>query len=236
MPRKHLIASGINKKQQQQAKIWMKCAKEIKAATKVGGPNPEANPRLKAAINRALSNNLSRDSIQRNIEGANKDQENLVELHYEAFGPNGLAIMIHCLTDNENRTISAIRGYLSKLNASLAKPNSVAMSFNEYAIFLIAKKDATEDQIIETLLEVDLIDLALIDDIYEVKVSKEHFVQAKTLLDDAQLVYMNADIKWVPDDYIGLDDQQKEKLVRFINSCDDDDDVQWVATNFEEEI
>ncbi|MCV3743818.1 YebC/PmpR family DNA-binding transcriptional regulator [Ureaplasma sp. ES3154-GEN] len=236
MPRKHLIASGINKKQQQQAKIWMKCAKEIKAAAKVGGTNPEANPRLKAAITRALANNLSRDSIQRNIEGANKDSQNLVELTYEAFGPNGLAIMIHCLTDNENRTISAIRGYLSKLNASLAKPNSVAMSFNEYAVFLINKNDVIEDQIIAALLEVDLIDIELIETIYEVKVSKDHFIQAKNALAASNIPVVSADIKWVSDEYIALDEQQKEKLVRFISACDDDDDIQWVATNFEEEI
>ncbi|RCT49462.1 YebC/PmpR family DNA-binding transcriptional regulator, partial [Ureaplasma parvum] len=98
MPRKHLIASGINKKQQQQAKSWMKSAKEIKAAAKMGGPNPEANPRLKVAIERALNNNLSRDSIERNINGASKDADNLKELTYEGYGPNGLAIIVRALT------------------------------------------------------------------------------------------------------------------------------------------
>ena len=93
MPRKHLIASQTNKKQQSQAKLWQKLAREIRAAVKVGGPNPEANPRLKSAINKALQNNLSRDSINRNINGGNKDTEKLENLEYEAYGPNGLQII-----------------------------------------------------------------------------------------------------------------------------------------------
>ena len=159
MPRKHLIASGINKKQQQQSKIWMKCAKEIKAAAKVGGPNPDANPRLKAAIQRALQNNLSRDSIQRNINGASKDLDVLKEIYYEGYGPKGIAIIVKALTDNEQRTISNVRGYFSKLHGEISKPNSVKILFNEYGVFLINKDQIDENKLLELVIDFNIIDL-----------------------------------------------------------------------------
>jgi UPF0082 protein UPA3_0303 len=112
----------------------------------MGGPNPEANSRLKVAIERALNNNLSRDSIERNINGASKDIDNLKELTYEGYGPNGLAIIVRALTDNEQRTISAIRGYFSKLQGQIAKPNSVSMLFNECGQLLINKETKSLDE------------------------------------------------------------------------------------------
>lgn len=236
MPRKHLIASGINKKQQQQAKIWMKCAKEIKAAAKQG-TNPESNPRLKVAIERALNNNLSRESIEKNINGANKDENNLKELTYEGYGPNGLAIIVKALTDNEARTISAVRGYFSKLQAQLAKPNSVMMLFSENGQFIINKnKTISADDLLELLIEYDLIDIIESDEVFELLVSTDHFTNVKELLASANVDIVSAEIKLIPDNFISLDPTNKERLVRFVAACEDDDDISWVVTNFEEEI
>ncbi|WP_038103784.1 YebC/PmpR family DNA-binding transcriptional regulator, partial [Ureaplasma diversum] len=231
MPRKHLIASGINKKQQQQAKIWMKCAKEIKAAAKQG-TNPESNPRLKVAIERALNNNLSRESIQKNINGASKDESNIKELTYEGYGPNGLAIIIKALTDNEARTISAIRGYFSKLQAQLAKPNSVMMLFGEKGQFIINKdQDISSDSLLELLIEYDVIDIIETDEVYELLITPDHFSSAKEELIKANVNLISAEIKLLPDNFISLDPINREKLVRFVNACEDDDDISWVVTN-----
>lgn len=236
MPRKHLIASGINKKQQQQAKIWMKCAKEIKAASKMGGPNPEANPRLKVAIERALNNNLSRESIERNINGASKDVDNLKELTYEGYGPNGLAIIIKALTDNEQRTISAVRGYFSKLQGQIAKPNSVSMLFNEYGQFLIKKDDKDQEWWLELLIEQKIVDIIIGDDVVEILVDQEDFSNTKAIIEQQNVEILSSEIKLIPNDFVSLDDHSKERLVRFINACENDDDISWVITNFEEEI
>ncbi|MCF1348963.1 YebC/PmpR family DNA-binding transcriptional regulator [Ureaplasma urealyticum] len=236
MPRKHLIASGINKKQQQQAKIWMKCAKEIKAATKMGGPNPEANPRLKVAIERALNNNLSRDSIERNINGASKDADNLKELTYEGYGPNGLAIIVRALTDNEQRTISAVRGYFSKLQGQIAKPNSVSMLFNEYGQLLIDKKTKTLDEWFELLVDQDIVDINENDEIIEILVQPKDFSATKLILENNNANIQSAEIKLIPTDFISLDDHARERLVRFVNACENDDDISWVITNYEEEL
>lgn len=230
MPRKHLIASGINKKQQQQAKIWMKCAKEIKAAAKIGGPNPEANPRLKAAIVRALQNNLSRESIEKNINGANKDSSTLKELYYEGYGPNGMGIIIKALTDNEQRTISAIRGYFSKLHGNIAKPNSVMILFDELSEFVI-DKIYSEEKILEAVLECDIVDLVDDDDCYVLTAKPNEFVKINECLEKNNISTLSAEVRYIPQSTVSITDEHKPLYERFINQCEDDDDIQWVVTN-----
>lgn len=231
MPRKHLIASGINKKQQQQSKIWMKCAKEIKAAAKVGGPNPDANPRLKAAIQRALQNNLSRDSIQKNINGASKDSESLKEIFYEGYGPKGIAIIVKALTDNEQRTISNVRGYFSKLHGEISKPNSVKMLFNEYGVFLISKSNIDENKILELTMDCNVVDVIDYDSYYELLVETQDFYKVKNIFDEHSIQIESFEIKHIPIDEIEISDEDKTKLDRFFDSCEDDDDVQIVISN-----
>ena len=114
----------------------MKCAKEIKAAAKVGGPNPDANPRLKAAIKRALQNNLSRDSIQKNINGASKDSESLKEIFYEGYGPKGIAIIVKALTDNEQKTLV---NYINSLDLTANKKLTIYSKIKGITVY----KDGT---------------------------------------------------------------------------------------------
>ncbi len=232
MPRKHLIASSINKKQQQQSKVALKCVREIKAAVKVGGPNPEANPRLKAAISRALENNLTRETIQRNISNC-KDSEVLKELMYEGYGPRGLAIIIKALTDNEQRTVSNIRGYFSKLKGELSKPNSVKMLFNEYGQFIIAKNDQiSEDKILELTLNYNVVDLQHDESAFELLVMPEDFYNVKNLLtENSNLQILSSEIKLIPQTLVDVTEAEDALLQRFIDTCEDDDDIQWVVTN-----
>lgn len=246
MPRKHLIASGINKKQQSQAKIWNKLAKEIKAAAKVGGTNPESNPRLKAAIDKALQNNLSRDSIDRNINGANKDKENQNDYFFEIYGPKGLAIMVQGLTDNQNRLLSSLNGYLSKLNASIATPNSVKINFKyagEILIELTSENNNVEKwfedielKIMEKCLDsnLEIIDIILNDDCVQVLTVPNDLYKTRDILKNENISIISSEIKYIPNDYINLDKDNFEKLERFLFSCEEDDDIQWVVTNFGE--
>lgn len=227
MPRKHLIASSINKKQQQQSKVALKCVREIKAAVKVGGPNPEANPRLKAAISRALENNLTRETIQRNISNC-KDSEVLKELMYEGYGPRGLAIIIKALTDNEQRTVSNIRGYFSKLKGELSKPNSVKMLFNEYGQFIIAKNhQISEDKILELTLNYNVVDLQHDESAFELLVMPEDFYNVKNLLtENSNLKILSSEIKLIPQTFVDVTEAEDALLQRFIDTCEDDDDIQ----------
>lgn len=234
MPRKHLIASGINKKQQQQAKVWMKCAKEIKAAAKAGGSNLDANPRLKAAVARALQCNLSRDSIEKNIHGANKDNTLIKECFYEGYGPNGIAILIKALTDNEQRTVSAIRGYFSKFNGQLAKPNSVKNMFVELGEIIIDLKLYSEDEIINLCCEINVDDYQVHEDSYVLYSSVANFSNVLDYIEKNKINVFSSEIKFIPNSYVVLNKEHLQKYDNFINACENDDDIQWVTTNYEE--
>lgn len=246
MPRKHLIASGIIKKQQTQAKIWMKLAKEIKAAAKVGGPNPEANPRLKAAIDKALQNNLSRESIDKNINGSQKDAASLMDMEYEGYGPNGLGIIIKALSDNENRTVSALRGYFTKLGGKVAKQNSVKTNFSYSGEILLDKENLNEDKLMELIFEV-IESIGDVDeepientieneDCFQVITNPKYFYKIRDGLKDKGLKIITSEIKYIPNEYIDLSKDEYTKLERFLDQCEEDDDIQWVVTNFGEVI
>ena len=242
MPRKHLIASGINKKQQMQAKIWMKLAKEIKAAAKVGGPNPEANPRLKAAIDKALQNNLSRESIDKNINGSQKDASALMDLEYEGYGPNGLGVIVKALTDNENRTVSALRGYFTKLDGKIAKQNSVKTNFNYSGEIILDKENLTEDKLMEVIFNIietlnateePIENTIENEDCFQVITNPKYFYKIRDEI-KKELKVISSEIKYIPNDYVNLSQDEFNKLERFLNQCEDDDDIQWVITNFGE--
>lgn len=210
----------------------MKCAKEIKAAAKVGGPNPDANPRLKAAIQKALQNNLSRDSIEKNINGASKDVDSLKEVYYEGYGPKGIAIIVKALTDNEQRTVSNVRGYFSKLHGEISKPNSVKMLFNEYGEFIINKEnDIDENKILEITLDYDVIELLEEEGYYILYVDPKDFYSVKNAFDDNNIKLESFEIKYVPSSPITINEEDKIRLDKFFDSCDDDDDVQTVISN-----
>lgn len=232
MPRKHLIASAINKKQQQQSKIALKCVREIKAAVKVGGTNPEANPRLKAAISRALQCNLTRDTIERNISNSQKDNEILKEVTYEGYGPRGIAIIIKALTSNEQRTVSNIRGYFSKLHGELSKPNSVKMLFEEYGQIIIEKTtQITEDYILEKTIDFNIVDLRQDETAFEILTTPNDFYNVKNIFDELNIKIFDAEIKLIPNSYIDVTEAEDQAIEKFMNSCNDDDDIQWVVNN-----
>lgn len=232
MPRKHLVAAQTNKKQQQQAKIWLKLAKEIKAAAKVGGTNIEANPRLKAAVTKALQNNLSRESIEKNIKGASKDKDALEVLEFECYGPNGMQIIVSALTDNINRVTSNLRGYLSKINGTIAKQNSVKSFFDKNGYFIIAKDNLTSDSLLEMLMEYDIIDIIEQEDGFEIITTPNDFYKVKDALSSQGIELINAEIKLIAANTIEINDEATmTKIDRFIASCEDDDDIQWVVTN-----
>lgn len=231
MPRKHLIASQTNKKQQDNAKLWQKLAKEIKAAAKIGGTNPDANPRLKAAIDRALQANLSRESINKNINGSMKDNENLIEVEYEIYGPNGLGIIVHALTDNTNRVISNLNGYISKLHGNLAKPNSVKINFEQRGLILTNKNNYDEDQLFGFLFDEDIIDISSDEDGFEIIVTPKSYYSVKNNLIEKEFQIIYSELKLVPLTFIELTKENKEKFDRFVESCENDDDIQWVVAN-----
>lgn len=237
MPRKHLVATQTNKKQQMQAKIWQKLAKEIKAAVKVGGPKIDANPRLKAAVDKALQNNLSKESIERNINGNQKDNVVMNQLQFECYGPEGIQIIIGALTDNVNRTISSLNGYLSKLHGTIAKTNSVRIFFENLGdIIVIKNSNINVDKLMELTLDYKIVDIIELDDCYEIKTIPTDFYNVKDLLIKNNIQIFEAEIKLIANETIKkISDDSKQRLERFVDSCENDDDMQWIVTNYDEE-
>lgn len=236
MPRKHLIVGGIVKKQQHQAKLWMKIAKEIKAAAKIGGTNLDANPKLKAAVDKAIQNNLSRESIQKNINSSIKDKSLLDYFEFEAYGPNGLAIIVQALSDNNHRILSSLRGYLNKIPATLSKINTAKSSFRYLGEIILEKSGIDEDVILEKILDFDMIDLIENDDCFQIIVSEKDFYLMRDSLKATNFSIIDSGIRYLPINYVDLNQAQVTKLEKFLENCNDDDDIQEVFTNFGELI
>ncbi|MGV1735968.1 YebC/PmpR family DNA-binding transcriptional regulator [Mycoplasmoides pneumoniae] len=233
MPRKHLIASQTNKKQQSNAKQLQKLAKRIAAAVKKGGSNIDANPQLKVAVELALAHGLSADSIKRNIHGSEKDPTKLSEFCYEIFGPNGVGIIVFGLTDNPNRLLSSLNGYIAKLKAQLAKPNSVKINFEEKGIALVKHNNFTQDELIELLISnnINLLDLNEDDDSFEVVVDSPSYFALKDLLVKNSFTIEASELRLIPLLTVELNAEQHTLLNGFLNGCEEDDDIQTVVHN-----
>jgi YebC/PmpR family DNA-binding regulatory protein len=175
-----------------------------------------------------LQNNLSRDSINRNINGGNKDTEKLENLEYEAYGPNGLQIIISVLTDNSNRSAGNIRGYLNKFNAKIAKPNSVKSFFEEKGHIIVPKKDGISlDSLMELTMENKILDILEQEDCFEIYVEPYDIYKTVDNLKNNNVEIFSSETKLFPNEKIAeLEEQIKLKLNNFIASCEDDEDVQ----------
>ncbi|WP_391591982.1 TACO1/YebC-like family DNA-binding transcriptional regulator [[Mycoplasma] cavipharyngis] len=238
MPRKHLIAAQINSKQQNRAKLLQKLSKEIKAAAKEG-TNPNINPRLKLAIEKALKNNLSQESINKNIYGNQKNEAFLVHYEYEVFAPEKLKIIISALTDNANRTIANLNSYLTKINGQITKQNAVKIYFKNLGIICIANTKnnqiITENDLINDLIDYPIENVIFDHDNIEIETIADQFYLVKTQLEKNDYQILAAEKRWVADDLINVSKELAQKLTRFFEQLDQDDDIQDVYSNWIEQ-
>ncbi len=221
-------------------KIFSKLIREITVAAKMGGGDPAANPRLRTAIDKALGQNMTRDTVERAVKRGSGDTEgeNYEELRYEGYGAAGVAMMVDCLTDNKNRTVSEVRHAFSKRGGNLGTDGSVSYLFTKQGIISYAA-GADEEQIMETALEAGAEDVVNNDDrSIDVITTPEAFVDVKEAMVVAGLEPENADITMTASTSVelGLDDAQK--VMGLIDMLEDLDDVQNVYTNadFSDEV
>jgi YebC/PmpR family DNA-binding regulatory protein len=191
-------------------------------------------------MDKAYLNNMTKEAVQRNIQGSNKDASELVSLEYECYGPNGIQIIVNALSDNSNRTYSNLRGYLSKLHGEIAKPNSVKIFFDMQGVIIFEKhpnqsKENIEEIVLENNVE-GYIDCNEFEDSFEVITTPDNnFYTIKELLSNNGYKVFEASIKLVAQSKItSLDEENKARLEKFIESCDEDEDIQSVVTNYEE--
>ena len=215
-------------------KIFTKLIREITVAAKISG-DPESNPRLRTAIDKALGANMTRDTIDRAVKrgSGDMDGDNYDEIRYEGYGPAGVAVMVDCLTDNRNRTVSEVRHAFSKRGGNLGTDGSVSYLFTKQGIISYAA-GADEDQIMETALEAGAEDVVTNDDgSIDVIATSEAFVDVKEAMVAAGHEPENADITMTPSTSVDLGVEDAEKVMGLVDMLEDLDDVQNVYTNME---
>lgn len=216
-------------------KIFTKIIKEITVAAKIGGGDPEANPRLRTAILKAKSENMPKDNIERAIKKGTGDLEGVdyVELTYEAYGPGGVAVMIDALTDNKNRTAADVRSVLTKSGGNLGESGCVSYLFQRKGIITYNSSEYSEDQIFELALDAGAEDVKSEGDVIEVITSPDDFVMVLEALQANDLKEISAEVTKIADTMVTLDNEKTAKALRLIDRLEDLDDVQSVSTNLD---
>ncbi|ALS98951.1 YebC/PmpR family DNA-binding transcriptional regulator [Lacimicrobium alkaliphilum] len=214
-------------------KIFTKLIRELVTAAREGGADPDANPRLRAAIDKALSNNMKKDTVDNAVaRGAgNADGDNMETVVYEGYGAGGTAVMVEAMTDNINRTVSDIRHAFSKHGGNLGTNGSVAYLFSKKGVISYAS-ETDEEQLMLIALEAGAEDIQTNEDqSFEVYTSPERFGKVKDALDEAGLKAAHAEVTLVPATKAELDEQSAPTLIKLVDALEDLDDVQEVYTN-----
>lgn len=216
----------------QRGKIFTKIIRELVTAAKLGGGDVGANPRLRTAVDKALSSNMTRDTINRAIErgvGGGEDT-NMETKIYEGYGPGGTAVMVECLSDNANRTISQVRPSFTKCGGNLGTEGSVGYLFSKKGLILVASGD--EDKIMEAAIEAGADDVQPQDDgSFEIYTAWEELGTVRDSIEAAGIKIVEAEVTMIPSTRVDLDAETAPKLLRLIDMLEDCDDVQNVYHN-----
>lgn len=217
-------------------KLFTKLIREITTAARVGGPDANSNPRLRLAIDKALTANMTRDTIDRAVKRGAGDQDgaDMEEIRYEGYGAGGVAVIAECLSDNRNRTVSDVRHAFSKCGGNLGTDGSVSYMFSKRGVLSFAP-GAPEDKIFEIALEAGADDVQSYDDqAIDVYTTPDQFENVKQALEKAGLHADLAEISMVPATTAAVDGETAEKVRKLIDMLEDLDDVQSVYTNLDE--
>jgi YebC/PmpR family DNA-binding regulatory protein len=216
------------------AKLFTKIIRELTVATRSGLPDPTQNPRLRAAVALAKNSNMGNDTIDRAIKrgsGAD-DGESYDEIRYEGYGPGGVAIIVETLTDNKNRTASDVRAAFSKHGGNLGETNSVSFMFERFGSIQYVTDVATPDEMFEAALDAGAQDVESGDDGHDVSCEPDDFHDVREALETRFNAPIQAALTWRPQNTIELDQEGAEKLLRLLETLEDNDDVQNVSSNF----
>lgn len=217
-------------------KIFTKLIKELMVAARMGGGNPEGNPRLRAALLAAKAENMPKENIDRAIKKGTGELEgvNYEEFAYEGYGPAGVAVLVDIMTDNRNRAASEVRHIFSRNSGNLGEAGCVAWMFNKKGSIVFDKKAIAEEELIELALEAGAEDVKDQEDQFEIITSPEDFANVKAAFDEKGLNYELAEITMVPQTTVRIEDPKTaQQLLRLMDALEDADDVQHVYANFD---
>ena len=218
-------------------KLFAKMIKNIEVAARTGGGDPSGNPTLYDAIQKAKKSSVPIDNINRAVKrgsGAEAGGADYSTIMYEGYGPNGVAVLIECLTDNRNRAASDVRVAMTRNGGSMADPGSVSYMFNRKGVVVVPKGDKLdEDAVMEAVLDAGAEEVNDLGDTFEVLSEATDMVAVRTALQDAGIDYDSADANFVPSVQVELDADGARKIFKLIDALEDSDDVQNVFANFD---
>ena len=220
-------------------KLFAKLVKNIEVAARIGGGDPDGNPTLYDAIQKARKTSVPLDNIERAVKrgsGAEAGGSDWQTIIYEGYGPNGVAVLIECLTDNRNRAAMEVRTAMSRNAGSMADPGSVSYLFNRKGVVIVPSGDAgeiAEDDVLTAVLDAGAEEVNSLGDSFEVISEATDLVPVRTALQDAGIDYESADLSFLPSVQVPLDEAGARKVFRLIDALEDLDDVQNVYGNFD---
>ena len=216
------------------SKIFSKLSKEITVAAKLGSKDADTNPRLRSAIQAARSANMPKDNIERAIKKSDaSDKTNYNSLVYEGFGPEKIAIIVEALTDNKNRTASNIRTIFEKFGGNLGESGVASHQFKQVGLMRIDKNKISDNEILEIAINAGAEDCLSTSSYHEIVTSKENFYKVKIEIEKKINEFISSGIEWLPLNKITLDKEKTKNVLSFLETLEDNDDVQYVYANLE---
>ena len=215
------------------SRIFSKLSREITVAAKLGDKNPEMNPRLRAAVQSARAANMPRDNIDRAIDKSEAgDQTNFESIRYEGFGPKNIAVIVETLTDNKNRTASSIRTLFQKNGGSLGTQGSSSHNFKQVGVIKINYNLMSEEKVLELVLDAGAEDcISFKEEFHEIHCKKDEIYKVKKILEQNIDSFISTAIEWIPIVFNEVSENDKDDIISFLETLEDDDDVQNVFSN-----
>jgi len=219
-------------------KLFTKIGREIMVAVKSGGPDPNANSRLRDVIAKAKANNVPNDTISKSIKKASGEgnAENYDQITYEGYGPNGVAVIVETMTDNRNRTASDVRHYFDKFGGNLGTNGCVSYLFDKKGVIVIEDDGSIDaDQLMMEALEAGAEDFENEDEMFEITCDPAEFSALREALETKGYNFLQADLQMIPQTYVKIDEDKVASMEKLIDNLDDLDDVQNIYHNWEQE-
>ncbi|GAB3387955.1 YebC/PmpR family DNA-binding transcriptional regulator [Humibacter soli] len=221
---------------QRRAKSFAKLIKNIEVAAKIGGADLSGNPTLVDAVQKAKKTSVPNDNIDRAIKrgaGLTGESVDYTTIMYEGYGPNGIALLIECLTDNKNRAAADVRTAMTRNGGTMADPGSVSYNFHRKGVIVVPAEGTTEDDVLVAVLDAGAEEVTQQGDTFEVLTEASDLVATRTALQDSGIDYDSADVEFVAQVKVEADAETARKVFRLIDALEDSDDVQNVYTSID---
>ena len=216
-------------------KVFTRLIKEITVASRMGGSESGANPRLRLAMDKAFENNMPKDTVERAIKRGAGELEgvNYEEITYEGYGIGGVAVLVETMTDNRNRTVAELRHIFSKNGGNLGEAGSVAWMFDKKGLIIVDKAAKSEDELFEIAIEAGADDVQDEGDVFEIYTTPENYEAVSDAIKKAGIEPQNSEVSMIPQNYIKLEGDDAKRMLKLYEAVDDNEDVQNIYANFD---